>query len=175
MNKLALLEAFIKEKDLSQTYTEWLESKLYDSTPTNDDEVDLDEIEVWIKPAFGKDYDTQINYHAKHLSYQVEVIFPRVLSRNEEISIENIINYWSAIPYVSVEGNYGMSWGKKYNMSFILIEIDFTKSASDDYISREVLEKLAEWIRNGTPERRDRTRKHESLGIKPVAVRADSV
>lgn len=167
MNKLELLEAFIKEKDLEWTYTEWLESKLSSTViATSKPVTDF--------PPF-KSYDTEIDYDVALLSYQVEVLFPRVLNRDEQINVEDIINYWSAIPYVSTEGNDGMSWGRTKGLNFVKIEIDLTKSASDDYRSREILEKLAEWIWKGTPERRDRTRKHESLGIKPLAVRADSV
>jgi hypothetical protein len=163
-----LYKQFVKETGLKSDYVKWLESKL---TLTDGNS------KVAKKPKVGKiinmppkDYETIIDYDDQRLSYQVRVDFPRGLKRNEQELVEGIINYWSALPFVSVEGNYGIDWPF---VNVAIIDIDFTKSASDDYMSHEILEKLAEWIWQGTPIRKTtKDRKWEGV-IKPTKISAD--
>ena len=117
----------------------------------------------------------KINYGAKNrnLSYAVDILFHRILTVNERIAVEGVARYWGNIPYVTVEGIYGTEWITSHdvNQCRIRIQVDFTKSASDDIGGREVLEKLADWVTNGTPLRRDNTRKEAGVGIQPISVR----
>lgn len=170
-------EKYIRETNQYDKYVEWLESKITPEEPKNvtEDYTALDKARDIIDSFYRmKDFDTLIDYEATDLSYQTQIIFPRVLSLDEKEQVENIINYWSKIPYVSVEGNYGIEWARIKNNSIVTVDIDFTKSASDDYMAREILEQLAEWIWQGTQIRRDNTRAVDGV-IKPLAVRADSV
>jgi hypothetical protein len=177
-------EKYIKETNQYDRYVAWLESKmsvistsLYNE-PEVEEEMNLMETTRGLIAQFllkqGKVfYNTEIDYEAEDLSYQTQIIFPRILTLSEKEDVENIINYWSNIPYVSVEGNYGIEWGKSGDYSFVIISIDFTKSASDDYMLREILEKLAEWVWRGTPVRKDNKRKYDGV-VKPLVVRADA-
>jgi len=182
-----LHKKFIEEIGYVQEYIDWLEKKVLSSQGTPykvPDEPLLTQQEIedalgisipaktedMIVPKFK--YTTEILYDVDFLSYQTEIWFPRALDHKEREAVEGIINYWSAIPYVSVEGNYGIIWGGAQNLSRCVIDIDFTKSASDDYIAREILEKLADWIENGTPVKRDHTQKHKGV-IKPTRIAAD--
>lgn len=110
-----------------------------------------------------------IDYANSVLGYEVEVVFPRFLRPDEQEQVEGIINYWSAIPYVSSEGNYGIEWARSVGKYKAIISIDFTKTASDDIGAREVLEKLGDWIWHGTPIRKKNGRKWEGV-IKPDKV-----
>jgi hypothetical protein len=180
-----LKSEFIKENGLEDKYTSWLETKLQKTLPHKTlpavtesmDNMFTDQDE---NPSIGNiyylnnSYETEIDYDADHLAYKTQVCFPRLLSKDEKEVVENIIDYWSAIPFVSAEGNYGIEWTRKARQSFATIDIDFTKSTSDDYGAREILEKLAEWIWHGTPVKRDNTRTIEGVE-KPVSVRAGSV
>ncbi len=109
----------------------------------------------------------------KNLGYAVDILFPKVLNNKERDAVEGVARYWGNIPYVTVEGIYGTEWFyyKDAKECKIRIQVDFTKSASDDIGGREVLEKLAEWVTNGTPKRRDNTSKEEGVGIQPISVR----
>lgn len=181
-----LHEKFIEETGQIPHYLKWVQEKLQKvltETPepedtTEDENLSLMEHTRHIIGQFllKQDrvfYNTEINYEAEDLSYQTQIIFPRILTLSEKETVENIINYWSNIPYVSVEGNYGIEWGKSGDYSFVIISIDFTKSASDDYMLREILEKLAEWVWRGTPVRKDNKRKYDGV-VKPLVVRADA-
>jgi len=177
-------EKYIKETKQYDKYIAWLEAQISVLSPSlyNEPEVEKEMnlmettrnlISVFISQHKNKhDYETYIDYDASDLSYTTQVIFPRDLRLPEKQEVENIINYWSHIPYVSVEGNYGIEWGKSGSYDFVIIHVDFTKSASDDYMLREILEKLAEWIWQGTPKRKQGDRKYEGV-VKPIIVRAD--
>jgi len=175
-------EKFIRDTNQFDNYVKWLEAQI-----TSDIELDeLDENSLdYDSPenirkrlidgfTMTKNYETKVWYDAVGLSYQTEIIFPEILSQSEMEQVDNIITYWSHIPYVSVEGNYGIGWKIVRDNSIAIIEIDFTKSASDDYGAREILEKLADWVENGTPVKADRTQKYEGV-MRPLIVRADSV
>jgi hypothetical protein len=161
-------EKFIRESNQFDNYVEWLEAQIEDA-PEEEPELLHG---IFYRVFDRKHYDTIIQYDNTELSYQTQIVFPRILNLDEKEQVENIINYWSHIPYVSVEGNYGMEWKTENSRNAITIEIDFTKSASDDYGAREILEKLAEWVWKGTPVRTDNSQKYESV-IKPLMVRAD--
>lgn len=109
----------------------------------------------------------------KNLSYAVDILFPKVLDADERIAVEGVARYWGNIPYVTYEGIYGTKWFEYSDLkqSKIRISVDFTKSASDDIGYREVLEKLADWVENGTPVRKDKTQKELGVGIQPIAVK----
>lgn len=164
-------EKYIKESNQFDNYVEWLEAQIKDEPKREPKETEFLG-GIFYRVFDKKHYNTIIEYDNTDLSYQTEIVFPRILALEEKEQVENIINYWSHIPYVSVEGNYGMEWKTINGRNAIKIEIDFTKSASDDYGAREILEKLAEWVWKGTPVRTDHTQKHESV-IKPLMVRAD--
>ena len=178
-----LHEQFIKETNQYDKYVSWLESKVdgekFDLFPEEEND-DLIENDSYFLPADRLKYETKIDYDAQDLSYQTEIIFPRLLSLSEKEEVENLVNYWSALPYVSVEGNYGMEWKRmktnkdNFFINTLIVLIDFTKSASDDYTSRGILEQLAEFIWHGTPVKRNGQRTIEGV-IKPLAVRADNV
>lgn len=172
-------EKYIRETNQFDTYVEWLEVQIIPVNEPDENSPEYDSpknIRKRLIDGFTmtKNYETKVWYDAVGLSYQTEIIFPRVLGYKEKLEVENIINYWSHIPYVSIEGNYGMEWKKVRKNSIAVIEIDFTKSASDDYGAREILEKLADWVENGTPVKKDNTQKYKGV-IKPLIVRADSV
>ena len=120
-----------------------------------------------------------IEYDAKKLTYKVEVVFPYTLTDSKKELAEEIIKYWGRIPYVSVEGIYSIQWVNRwqgYNKkSIVYISVDFTKSASDDYLMREPLEKLGEWLFKGTPRRKDGTQKHKGLYVEIISVRTSEV
>ena len=117
----------------------------------------------------------EITYDAEDndLGYAVDIMFPKILDADERIAVEGVARYWGNIPYVTYEGIYGTEWFEYPDLkqSKIRIQVDFTKSASDDIGFREVLEKLADWVENGTPARKDKTQKELGVGIKPIAVR----
>jgi hypothetical protein len=180
-----LHQTYIEETGQQITYLKWVEKKLQtllenQPNPNHEaEEVETNLMETtrgliieFFSENTKHNYETYINYDAGDLSYQTQIIFPRRLELSEKENVENIINYWSNIPYVSVEGNYGLEWGKSGNYSFVIISIDFTKSASDDYMLREILEKLADWVWRGTPVRKDNKRKYDGV-VKPIIVRAD--
>lgn len=173
-------EKYIRETNQYDRYVAWLESQI-ESKNNEENPDDITEEALTIMESTRKyvdsffkqsDYETSIIYDDPDLNYQTQIIFPRTLSLTEKEDIENIINYWSNIPYVSVEGYYGIEWMKVRDNSAVLILIDFTKSASDDYMMREILEKLAEWVWQGTPKRKDGSQKYEGV-VKPLVVRAD--
>ena len=180
-----LHKKFIEEIGYVQEYIDWLEKKVLSSQGTPykvPDEPLLTQQEIedalgisipaktedMIVPKFK--YTTEILYDSDLLAYATEVVFPGSLTNAETKDVENIINYWSSIPYVSVEGNYGIQWDK--NLKKCMISIDFTKSASDDYVARGILEKLADWLENGTPVKKDGTRKYVGV-IRPLKISAD--
>lgn len=123
----------------------------------------------------------KIIYDATDLSYQVEVRFPRLLKGNERLMAENIAKYWGNIPYVTTEGVYNVEWKNKrrgeLSNSVMILDIDFTKSASDDIGGRDVLELLAEYLENGTAVRVKApytgTKKWEGLELEPTSIRTD--
>jgi len=179
-------EKYIRETNQYDKYVEWLEKMAQISynitSPSLYNEPEVDErlplatiTQNYIDSFYRqRSYKTFISYEEADLSYQTQIIFPRLLTINEAETVESIIEYWSHIPYVSVEGHYGVEWLRLPKNSAVVINIDFTKSASDDYLGREILEKLAEWMTEGTPIRKDNTRKYDGV-VKPLVVRADSV
>lgn len=149
-----------------------------DSKKENNSESQLeDDIQIYLQGIvpqnYEQGYDTIIDYHASNLEYLVQVVFPHNISNAVKKKVEAIINYWGHIAYVSTEGVMGITWPLNY---MAIIDIDFTKSASDDYLYREPLELLAEFIENGTPMRsqRNMTRKHEGV-VRPTYVRTTAV
>ena len=166
-----LYKKFVKETGLKEDYIKWLEKAV---EGTNDTAVLIpvkENVGIPKRPT-DANYETAIEYDDPQLSYRTEIWFPRHLTISEMEMVESIINYWSAIPYVSYEGNYGIEWHRTNGMNNALISIDFTKSSSDDYMAREILEKLALWIENGTPVKKNGTQKHKGV-IKPVKISAD--
>jgi len=179
-------EKYIRETKQYENYVAWLESKINNQVaigePIEDGEEYQDDVvenNSYFLPHDMSNYHTNIDYEAGDLSYETEIIFPRILKLEEKEQVENLVSYWSALPYVSVEGNYGMEWkrlktNKDTFINTLIVSIDFTKSASDDYMSRGILEQLAEFMWHGTPVKRNNTRTIEGV-IKPLAVRADNV
>lgn len=174
-------EKFIRETNQFDNYVEWLEAQITSVKGKNLLEIDeqyhkRENITKRLIDSFPetKDFNTKVWYDAIDLSYEVQIIFPKLLDSVQKERVENIITYWSHIPYVTTEGHYGIEWDMPRENSVALISIDFTKSASDDYGAREILEKLADWVENGTPVKADRTQKYEGV-MRPMIVRADSV
>ena len=124
---------------------------------------------------------TKFDYEATDLSYQVEVTFPRLLEYGEQLTAQNIAGYWGSIPYVTQEGIYSVEWKNKWrgesSKSVMIIDVDFTKSASDDIGGRDVLELLAGYLENGTAIRVKSpwtgTKKWEGLELEPTLIRTD--
>lgn len=124
---------------------------------------------------------TKFDYEATDLSYQVEVTFPRLLEYGEQLTAQNIAGYWGSIPYVTQEGIYSVEWKNRWrgesSKSVMVIDVDFTKSASDDIGGRDVLELLAGYLENGTAVRVKApytgTKKWEGLGLEPTLIRTD--
>jgi len=171
-----LYKQFVKEKGLKADYVEWLERKV---SGDNEPEIGKRAIvaDTFQNTSFYDDNGILIDYSCSMLGYEVEVVLPRLLSTNEETEVNGIIEYWSHLPYVSVEGNYGIEWKKYKNKDRqkVIISIDFTKSASDDYGARQILELLGEYIMNGTPYRK-RTKDQKWRGVcRPVSVKSGSM
>lgn len=160
-NTMEVYLEFLEENNLKQKYIEWLENK-----------INPKQVIVSSTAKTPHDYKTKIEYNDSTLWYETMVYFPRFLSSSEMETVNNIINYWSALPFVSTEGNNGVKWGINKNSHCVTIDIDFTKSASDDYTSHEILEKLGEWIWHGTPLRKKtKDRKYEGV-LQPTRVSA---
>lgn len=88
----------------------------------------------------------EVIYSERGEFYEVRVTFNRSLSYNEKLQVGNVIEYWGSIPYC---GEYlGIEW---LNNHVALVSQDITKSASDDWGCRNVLELLLEYLQNGTP------------------------
>ncbi|MFA6570177.1 MAG: hypothetical protein WCT77_02970 [Bacteroidota bacterium] len=164
-----LHKEFIEDTNQLPAYIDWLETKVENKRVAKA----VDEINKTPKHFKIRNYETEIDYDNQNLNYQVRVDFPRLLSLNERKQVEDVINYWSKLPFVSVEGNDGIQWITNIG-NYAIIDIDLTKSASDDYMAHEILEKLAEWIWQGTPLRKKtHDRKYDGV-IKPLKVSADS-
>ena len=165
-----LYKQFLKETGLKSDYVKWLESKV--TSKDNEPEIGINAI---VDDSFIDDNGITIDYSNPNLGYEVAVVFPRMLQTDECDQVNNIIDYWSALPFVSVEGNYGVTWIQTKKKSIAMINIDFTKSASDDYGAREILEQLGEFIWKGTPMRkRTKDRKWEGV-IRPISVKSGSM
>lgn len=91
----------------------------------------------------------------------VTVKFRRKLSDSEINQVKNIINYWGNIGYVGEVLSIDF-----VNPSYVNIDVDGTKTTSDDMYQRKPLELLNEFITNGTPIRKTKnnTRAYEGLG-----------
>ena len=173
-----LYKQFVKETGLKANYVKWLENKFNDkedakqvNASNNKTLSNLDDSDS----AFIDSNGIIIDYDDPTLGYEVAVKFSRFLIFNEREQIEDIIHYWSSIPYVSTEGHYGIRWILTENNTHELIcNIDFTKSASDDIGAYNVLEKLGEWIWHGTPIRKKNGRKFEGVAI-PYSIKAGSM
>ncbi len=89
----------------------------------------------------------QVIYPPNGEFYSVLVTFSRELSYEEKNRAQDIAEYWGSIPYCGE--NFGCAW------SLYVLEIsqDITKSTSDDWGSRNVLELLLDYLQNGTPVR----------------------
>ena len=174
-----LHKQYIEETNQTESYVEWLENKLSEQPTSVTAKYDFNHVDNFIPGEsylknLGDDPETEIVYDVDYLSYATEIWFLRKLSHSEMEQVEGIINYWSSIPYVSTEGNYGIEWATRNGMSRCLINIDFTKSSSDDYGARNILELLAEWVENGTPERKTKhyTRLIEGV-MRPLRIACD--
>ena len=173
-----LYKQFVKETGLKKEYIKWLEESNaeYRKIPKSDALYDEPKTSMPMKDySFIDDNGITIDYSNPNLGYEVAVVFPRMLQTDECDQVNNIIDYWSALPFVSVEGNYGVTWIQTKKKSIAMINIDFTKSASDDYGAREILEQLGEFIWKGTPMRkRTKDRKWEGV-IRPISVKSGSM
>ena len=160
-----LHEKYIEETGQQVQYLKWVEKTLQkvltdESEPAEKSPRDVAERIIDQYNSMSIPIKTEIDYDAEDLGYRTEIIFPKLLDIVQKEEVENIIEYWSNIPYVTTEGNYGTEWFVVRDNTVVLINIDFTKSASDDYMAREILEKLADWVTFGTPKRKDKTQKY---------------
>ncbi len=95
--------------------------------------------------------------------YNVLIIFNRFLTHKEQDQIENIVKYWGAIPYC---GEYlGGIWYNHYTLD---ISQDITKSTSDDWGGRNVLELLLDYLQNGTPIRTSNRAGDKTKGTRAI-------
>ena len=168
-----LYKQFVKEKGFKKEYLKWLEKKMEKESNTLYDEPKAGK-NAANNTMFLDDNNIWIEYENPELNYEVEVVFSRHLNLYEQEQVENIINYWSALPFVSVEGNNGIKWLNNNNHR-VIINIDFTKSASDDISNRKVLEQLGEWIWQGTPIRKRTGDKKWEGVIRPVKISSGSM
>ena len=165
-----LYKQFVKETNLKADYVKWLEKKV----ASKDIEPEIDDNSIVNDSVIDDDDGISIDYSNPLLGYEVEIVFPRHLTSYEQEQVKKIIDYWSALPFVSVEGNYGIEWERTNKEHKAIVSINFTKSASftksapDDYEVGHILKRLGEFIRHGTPIRkRTLDRKWEGV-IKPI-------
>lgn len=91
----------------------------------------------------------------------VKIKFKRKLSESEMDQVKNIVSYWGNISYVGEVLSINF-----VNSSYLNVDVDGTKTTSDDMYQRKPLELLNEFITNGTPIRKTKnnTRAYEGLG-----------
>ena len=92
-------------------------------------------------------------------SVEIKFANKRSVSHNSIENAESIVMYWAAIPYV---GEFlTMKWVGNFTL---LVNVDTTKSTSDDIGARNILELLYNYLENGTPLRKNGTRAVDKAG-----------